>query len=351
MNSKGKLAINSKCFFSIHLFLQFHHEEIEDLPEVLADKVVLLPEILRRSRADNTCRKYESGFLRWKKWAECNGVGSRYILPAQVLPVALYLVSLIQTASTASPVITAFYAIKWFHEICGMKSPTDSDTVVNVLESAKRILAKPTNKKEPISIDILMAVFKRLYQEKNLKNQRVICACLLGYSGFMRSSELLNIKVSDIVFDQNYMAIFIESSKTDKYRDGSWIMIAKTGTCLCPVTNVKKYIEWANLSSEDFLFCNLSKIRCGYKVRSDHKVMSYTNLREEFLAALSPHVTDISKYCLHSLRSGGASAAANNGVQDRMFKRHGRWVSDSAKDGYIKDNLKERLAVSLSLGL
>ena len=79
--------------------------------------------------------------------------------------------------------------------------------------------------------------------------------------------------------------------------------------------------------------------------------MSYTNLREEFLAALSPHVTDISKYCLHSLRSGGASAAANNGVQDRMFKRHGRWVSDSAKDGYINDNLKERLAVSLSLGL
>ena len=80
--------------------------------------------------------------------------------------------------------------------------------------------------------------------------------------------------LSDIVFDQNFIAVFIESSKTDKFRDGSWIMIAKTGTQLCPVDNVKKYIEWAELNSEGFLFCNLSKIKQGYKIRSDRKVMS-----------------------------------------------------------------------------
>jgi hypothetical protein len=79
--------------------------------------------------------------------------------------------------------------------------------------------------------------------------------------------------------------------------------------------------------------------------------MSYTNLRDEFRLAFMPHVSDISKYCLHSLRAGGASAAVNNGIKDRMFKRHGRWTSESAKDGYVKDNLRERLSVSLSLGL
>ena len=69
------------------------------------------------------------------------------------------------------------------------------------------------------------------------------------------------------------------------------------------------------------------------------------------MEALSPHVDDVKNYGLHSLRSGGASAAANKGVKDRMFKRHGRWVSDNAKDGYVKDSLHERLSVSLSLGL
>ena len=43
--------------------------------------------------------------------------------------------------------------------------------------------------------------------------------------------------------------------------------------------------------------------------------------------------------------------AANNGIKDRMFKRHGRWTSETAKDGYVKDNVNELLSVSLSLGL
>jgi hypothetical protein len=79
--------------------------------------------------------------------------------------------------------------------------------------------------------------------------------------------------------------------------------------------------------------------------------MSYSTLRDLFRNALTPFVTDINKYCLHSLRSGGATAAANKGVKDRMFKRHGRWLSEKAKDGYVKDSLEERLFVCQCLGL
>jgi len=51
--------------------------------------------------------------------------------------------------------------------------------------------------------------------------------------------------------------------------------------------------------------------------------------------------TDVSAIGVHSLqlRAGGASAAANACIPDRLFKRHGRWSSENAKDGYIKDNL------------
>ena len=94
----------------------------------------------------------------------------------------------------------------------------------------------------------------------------------------MRSSEMLSIKIADIVFDQTFMAVFKESCKKDNYRDGSWIMISKTGTCLCPENNVKQYIGWAELKSDDFLFCNLSKKKTGYQIRNDRKVMTYSNL-------------------------------------------------------------------------
>ena len=58
-----------------------------------------------------------------------------------------------------------------------------------------------------------------------------------------------------------------------------------------------------------------------------------------------------SSYCLHSLRSGGASAAANNDVSDRLIGKHGRWSSNGSRDRYIKDSKAKRLKVSSSLGL
>lgn len=60
---------------------------------------------------------------------------------------------------------------------------------------------------------------------------------------------------------------------------------------------------------------------------------------------------DKSKFALHSLRSGGASAAANAGIPDRWFKRHGRWRSENAKDGYVKDKLEDRLRDLQNIGL
>ena len=54
---------------------------------------------------------------------------------------------------------------------------------------------------------------------------------------------------------------------------------------------------------------------------------------------------------LYSLRSGGATSAANAGVPDRLFKLLGRWRSENVKDGYIKNDLKALLSVSIALGI
>ena len=69
------------------------------------------------------------------------------------------------------------------------------------------------------------------------------------------------------------------------------------------------------------------------------------------LEAFKDNIPDISAIGTHSLRSGGATAAANAGVPDRLFKRHGRWASESARDGYVQDSLSSRLLVSKALGI
>ena len=86
--------------------------------------------------------------------------------------------------------------------------------------------------------------------------------------------------------------------------------------------------------------------------------MTFTNYarktnayRKQVLDAISKIGLNPKHFGLHGLRSGGATAAANNGVSDRLFKRHGRWISERAKDGNVKDSIKSLLSVSSMLGL
>ncbi|XP_071093519.1 integrase/recombinase xerD homolog [Haliotis cracherodii] len=186
-----------------------------------------------------------------------------------------------------------------------------------------------------------------------LYNRRIVSICLLAFAGFLRSAEIIHISRSDILFYKSHMVIFIEKSKTDIYRDGAWLVISRTDSKLCAVACVERYLQAASIhpDCDQYIFRNVSKCRSGYVLRKDNAPLSYTRLRELFIDALTPFVDNIKKYGLHSLRSGGATAAGNNGIPDRMFKRHGRWRSENAKDGYIKDSIDNRMKVSLSLGL
>ena len=47
---------------------------------------------------------------------------------------------MLESTRSCSSVDTAFYAIKWAHEIAGMASPTDNQLVSRVWEAAKKIL-------------------------------------------------------------------------------------------------------------------------------------------------------------------------------------------------------------------
>ncbi|CAG2243182.1 unnamed protein product [Mytilus edulis] len=135
--------------------------ELQNLPVSLVSKVNLLPELLSESRAASTTKGYYQSFLRWKKWAILNGIENCDILPAKAFHVAIYLASLTQSSNTVSPVVQAFYSLKWIHSLIGsLCSPTDSSLVINVLEGAKRSLATPTNKKEPISVELLHKITK-----------------------------------------------------------------------------------------------------------------------------------------------------------------------------------------------
>lgn len=110
----------------------------------------------------------------------------------------------------------------------------------------------------------------------------------------------------------------------DQFLDGSWIIIARSDLPNCSVKALEDYRTASQIDpSEDLpLVRTLVNPRSKQKVRS-HGI-SYTRAGE-LVKDPSRELADVSKIkiSIHSLRAGGATSAANAGVPDRLFKRHG----------------------------
>ena len=127
------------------------------------------------------------------------------------------------------------------------------------------------------------------------------------------------------IFFEEHLEVFIKSSKTNQYRDGAVVVTARTGTDYCPVAMLERYMHVANISvaspTENYLFSQLISTKDGQKLH-DSAILSYTRARELVLTILESVGLDHKQFSLHSLRAGGASAAANAGVPDRCFKHY-----------------------------
>ena len=321
--------------------------ELED-PELkrLASK---LPNTILHSRADSTVKKYLGAFKRWKRWAATHDFD---VIPARPHQFVLYLQHLSEIAKSKAAVEEACNATSWMHSCAGLISPMSDPFVRTTLDGLWRSLAKPVVKKEPVTVEMLEAIVADAHQSGTLMELRLATACVLGFAGFLRFNELVNLKPCNIKIQDDMLRIHIEHSKTDQLRQGDEVLIARTKSSVCPVSLLECYMKRAGISWEDhrFLFRPIQKTKRGEALRESGQI-SYSCLRDLFRKKLEFLGFPSGDFGLHSLRAGGASAAANAKVPDRLFKRHGRWKSENAKDGYIKDDMESRLEVSKSLGL
>ena len=313
-----------------------------------------LPDLAIACRSKGTVKNYLTAFSRFKTWAK--SFHEVTVLPAKPTHVALYLTHLSKISSSHSPISLGFYAISWAHRTAGFDDPTVHQLVKMVRESAVRNLGKGQNKKHPLkSSDIRAIVSKFANENSNLLELRTATLCILCFAGFLRFDEVSNLRYSDVEFEESYLRLFIEKSKTDICREGAWVYIAKTYNIACPFTVLDTYIKKASFkeNSDKFLFRAISYFRTSnsHKLRPGNKPITYTCARELILKAFKDIGLNDKLFGTHSLRAGGATAAAENSVSDRFFKKHGRWKSERAKDGYVKEGIDQLLSVSLNLGL
>ena len=228
----------------------------------------------------------------------------------------------------------AIYTADWVQKIAGLQTISSCPIIDQIQSGSHRILGRPTIKKDPVT-DMLRHLVLKLPSNPSLKEVRSVSLCLTGYAGFPRFDELSSTLCCDIKILDSYLEIFLEKSKAEQLRDGHWIPISRTGKITCPVDALISCIKVGGIDLKGALpvyrAINSAK---NAKTPLQRRGLSYTRLRELVLECFIefPKVN----IGVHSLRAGGTTAAANKGVKDRLFKRHGRWVSESAKDGGLK---------------
>ena len=327
-------------------------ETVQDphLRELASD----LPVLALQAHQSGTVRNYKFGWEKWKIWA------SQYdevkVLPADPLYVAIYLLELFRAARTAAPIRLAFYAISWAHRLAGVVDPTLSVLPKLVKEAAPRVLTGFSNKKDPITVSMLSKVVAKYgHLGANIMDLRLAAMCLVSFAGFLRYQELANLRFCDVQFCSGYMKLFLERSKTDVYRDGVWVFVSQVNSSRCPVAMLRRYLSMAGFSgySEAFIFRGITRHKDVTKRRLKDKnvPLTYSTARSLMLSALVGLGYDGSLFGTHSLRAGGATAAANNSIPDRLFRKHGRWRSDRSKDRYVHEDVRQKLRVSQGLGL
>ena len=122
-------------------------------------------------------------------------------------------------------------------------------------------------------------------------------------------------------------------------------------TCKIPA-KYYVYVVRTNVTRDgESMFRAVARTKHRQRLSNINEPISYQTLRKATLELVHKAGLDPTILGTHSMRSGGATAATNNGVSDRLFKRHGRSRSDRAKDGYVKYDLEARLSVSRSPGL
>jgi hypothetical protein len=309
-----------------------------------------LQSLASSSRAAGTLATNASPWRCFKAWCLEKGVP---FLPAPPLVVALYFTRLMEKASSPSPILTCSAAIFHHHSIAGLVSPTSCPLVAMSREIAKRIRVAGRNVKKLLLGSHIRRLFELwLYDHtSNLHSVIELTAVSLCYTGFLRFSDLMTIQWHEIRFLPSHMEIFLEKGKTDQYRSGRWVLIARVGGLHCPVALVEFLLELGPYRS----------LGPGPLIRSTTISSSQQSLRKEqpvystvnswFKDGARALRLDPALYETHSGRRGGATRVANVDVPDCLFKEHGFWKSERAKNGYVVSRLQARLSVTTNLGL
>lgn len=281
----------------------------------------------RAEKAPNTRRAYETDHRLFMAWCEAKGIGST--LPMAAETVAAFLAAEAEAGKRPSTLTRRLAAIRYFHKLAGLPSPTDAEAVKATLRGIRRSLGSAKARKAPALAEHVKAMAASC--PDSLRGKRDRALVLLGFAGAFRRSELVALDVADIEEVELGLRVLIRRSKTDQEGMGSSIAVMR-GTVACPVRALREWLIAAEITAGP-LFRPVNKAGKARNARLTSR--SVANVIKEMAGKVG---LDASAFSGHSLRSGFLTSAASKGASIFKMMDVSRHRSIETLQSYVRDS-------------
>ena len=252
------------------------------------------------------------------------------ILPASE-GTLIYFASYLARTVRHGTIRTYSAAIRNLHIISGYKALLRGRLLLKkILRGILRYQGSPRIRRQPVTPGVLLAIRPVLRSWLGPRDFSMIWAAFtLAFFAFLRCSEFtylgvysfsskFNLTTECVTFSPSLacpqrLLVTLKSSKTDSFRAGQSLIVARCPSLLCPVSAMQQFFLLAKPRSGPLFYFQSGR----YLTRSS--VMHL--LQDSARCAGLPHESLNG----HSFRIGAASTAVAAGLPDWLIKVLGRW--------------------------
>jgi integrase len=268
-------------------------------------------EIRQHTRAASTRATYAKDFEQFVLW--CRESGHDFTpLPAEPAVVIMHLTDCTKGwrvgkhsgKLSVSSISRRVAAITWAHKEQGLADPCNAQ-VKEQVSAIRRLHRRPVQRKAAATADRIRLMLDACPETLLGKRDRALLA--LGFAGAFRRSELVALRVEDLVRVDEGLRITIRRSKTDQTGQGQEIVVPH-GSSLLPVRAVEEWIASAGIT-EGLLLRAVH--RGGHLKPGGLRGHDVARVVKVYAAKVGLDATEFSG---HSLRAGFATSAAETGA-------------------------------------
>lgn len=270
------------------------------------------------------------------------------IFPVDIITASQFLVFLRDQGYSKFSIKLGLMGLKWANSFFPQSPKLDDPFIQRILSSASRNIPSKKNQKCPLSKELLAKILD-IGQNASLTEIRDALILSLSFSLLLRNDELRHLACSHVERKPDGLVFKIVSSKTDVFRNGKQLFLAKQTDGFSVVNLLERYLLKANLrlGTNVFLFGPVGRNAIGDPIIENVRI-SYECCRSIFKAQVEKHGLDPRKYGTHSARSGGASTLAPK-VSPFELQLSGRWADARSLRNYVEVPDSRRFEISKNL--